>query len=169
MDNPHIQDVEIAYFAGLIDGEGTITLERTGNRRMNGITGLSPKIIVANTDLAIIEVCKTYFKRLGVKPHIKSQLAGKYNRGKTMYWVTIQGLSKCKKVLPKLIPYLVGKAGQARLLLDFIDHRGNSQEAKGKPYGEYEMRILDQIRSLNHRGVSETEDHGLRHKIMKGK
>ena len=30
MDNPLTQ-VELAYLAGLIDGEGTVTLERTGN------------------------------------------------------------------------------------------------------------------------------------------
>lgn len=164
MDNPLATEIEIAYLAGLIDGEGTITLERSGNRRLNGMMGLSPKIIVANSDMAIIEQTFKTFARLGVKAHIKRQERGKY---RTMYWVTIQGLAKCRKVLPFIIPHLRGKVAQAMILVKFIDYRGDSNGAKGKTYGDYELRLVDQIRALNHRGASETEDYGLRGKYQR--
>jgi len=159
MDNPHTTEKDLAYLAAIIDGEGTVTLERTGKRRMSGVMGLSPKVIVVNSNEAIVQHVTNLFTKLGVKPHIKSQDRHPHRK---MYWVTVQGLSKCKKILSQLMPYLVGKIAQAQLLLEFIAYRGDSQMAKGKPYGPVEQGILERIRALNFRGVSETEDHGLR-------
>ncbi|HDZ13365.1 hypothetical protein LCGC14_0643850 [marine sediment metagenome] len=165
MDNPLTQ-VELAYLAGLIDGEGTITLERTGKRRMNGVMGLSPSVIVANTDTSIVQWVVTSFERIGAKPYIKTQTPSQKNkRCKPCYWVIVKSLTKSKKILTVVKQYLIAKRAQADLILEFIQIRGDSQGAKGKPYGEREMRILDQIRALNYRGVSETEDYGIRMKI----
>lgn len=160
IDNLHTI-VDLVYLAAIIDGEGTITLERTGKRRLAGVMGLSPKVIVANTNEAIIQHVVNILRRIGVNPHIKSQEAGKYNRGKKMFWITVQGLSKAARVLEKIKPYLVGKLAQTQLVLEFVAIRGESQVAKGKPYGEAELQILNRIRALNHRGVSTTEEHGL--------
>jgi hypothetical protein len=136
MDNPHIREVDLAYFAGIIDGEGTITLERNGTRRAyNGQMGFSPKVIIANTSQPLLQRVFSIIEAIGVNPHIKTQLAGKYNRGKVMYWVTVAGLTKCAKVLRPLLPYLVAKQAQARVVLDFIERRGDPVLAKGKPYG----------------------------------
>lgn len=162
MGNPLVQEVEKAYLAGLIDGEGTLTLERTGTRRLCGVMGLSPKIIIANTNEAIIASSKDIFERLGVRPHIKSQSGSYKNRRKTIFWVNVSGLAKCAKILPHVIPYLRGKVGQAMILVRFIEYRGDPVVAKGKPYGDYEIGLLGQIRALNFRGTSETEDYGLR-------
>ncbi len=165
MDNPLTQ-VELAYLAGLIDGEGTITLERTGKRRMSGVMGLSPSVIVANTDDSLIQWTVTAFRRLGANPYIKTQTPSQKNkRRKPCYWVVVKSLTKSKKILSAVKQYLIAKKSQADLILEFIDIRGNSQLAKGKPYGEREMMILDQIRALNYRGVSETEDYGIRKRI----
>jgi hypothetical protein len=167
MDNPHIRDIDLAYLAGIIDGEGTVTLERNGTRRKgNGQMGFSPKVIIANTNRALIQRITNIESALGVNPHIKVQLAGKYKRGKVMYWATIAGLSKCGRILRPILPYLVAKDGQARIVLDFIDYRGDPIIAKGKPYGEYELGLVEKIRALNIRGMSETEDHGLWRPIM---
>ena len=154
---------ELGYLAAMIDGEGCITIERGGNRRLNGVTGLQPKVIVTNTNEAIVEYVSNLFNRLGVTPYIKSQEIGygTHPRRKRCYWVTIQGLTKTAKILNAIKPYLVGKLAQAQLVLDFIAFRGDAQLAKGKPYGETEWKILDRIRALNFRGKSTTEDHGL--------
>lgn len=159
MDNPHVLNVELAYLAGLVDGEGTITLDRNGNRRLSGVTGLQAVVLVTNTNEAIIQRTINIIKAIGVNPFVKAQEAGKYKRNKRIYWVTVSGLVKTAKVLNAIKPYLVGKIGQAQLLLDFIAHRGDARLAKGKPYGEFEMNILAKLRALNMRGPSETEDH----------
>jgi hypothetical protein len=169
MDNPHIREVDLAYLAGIIDGEGTVTLERNGTRRLSGVMGFSPKVIVANSNRALIQRVVDIFVMLGVTPYIKSQEAGKYSRGKVMYWVSTMSLTKCAKILRPLLPYLVAKNAQARIVLDFIERRGDSQLAKGKPYSEYELTLVQQIRALNFRGMSETEDHGFWRPILAAK
>lgn len=161
MGNPHAQEVELAYLAGVIDGEGTITIERTGNRRLNGIQGLSPKVVVANTDTALIDYCANLFKRIGVKPHIKMQKRGYKTRKKDQYWITIGTLTKCRKLLIPIMPFLIAKHAQAELVMEFIRIRGDTLEAKGKPYGQAELRLLERIRALNIRGATETEDYDL--------
>lgn len=159
MDNPHVQESQLGYLAGIIDGEGTITIERSGNRRLNGITGLQAKVNVANTNWAIIEYVVGILKRLGVNPHIKSQPIGYGTRprNKQCWWVTVGGLTKTAKVLNVIKPYLVGKRAQADLVLDFINYRGDAQLAKGKPYGPFEANLVEKIRALNFRGTPETE------------
>lgn len=169
MNNPHVQDFALSYLAGIIDGEGTITLERSGNRRLCGVMGLSPRVIITNTNEQIIQYCVNLFRLMGVTPYIKTQDVGYKTRRKKCYWVCVSGLSKCKKVLEPLIRYLVGKETQARLVLDFIKLRGLDSLNKGKPYGEEELIILDKIRALNFRGTSETEDYGIRNKIVQSK
>lgn len=170
MGNPHALESELAYLAGIVDGEGTITLERSGIRRLNGVMGLSPKVLVSNTDTAIIQFSINVMERMGVVPHVKCQLGTYKGRRKTCYWLSVAGLAKTKKVLVPLLPFLVGKQAQARLLLDFIEYRGDPVLAKGKPYGDYELGLLEKVRALNFRGASETEDHGLRHQFeMAGK
>ena len=148
-------DSDLGYLAAIIDGEGCITLDRTGKRRLAGVMGLQPKVIVTNTNRAIIQHVINLFLRLGVTPHVKGQLRRDM---KSCYWVMVSGLTKSAKVLNILKPYLVGKVAQAQLVLDFIELRGDSRLAKGKPYGDSEMRILEQIRALNHRGVSTTDN-----------
>jgi len=145
----------MAYLAAIIDGEGMITLERTGNRRLNNVMGLSPRIVIANTNEAIIQHIANLFRSVGANPHIRSRQ--EQNGWKRCMWISVQGLSKCRKVLEAIKPFLVGKFAQAELALEFIRLRGDSQLAKGKPYGPAEMSILDRIRALNRRGVTETE------------
>lgn len=175
MGNPHVREVELAWLAGIIDGEGTITLERNGTRRLAGIMGLSPKVIVANSNEAIIQRTVNLMQHLGVNPHIKTQVSGygrkladgsrTVTRRRNMYWVVCAGLAKSKRILAPVLPHLIGKAEQARVVLDFIEVRGDPQQAKGKPYGEYELSLLERIRALNFRGTTETEDHGIRRRI----
>jgi len=163
MDNPHgICEYELGYLAGIIDGEGTITLERTGTRRKRtGQMGLSPRIYISNTVYSLIMYCTDLFRKLKINPHIKSQDRGKW---KKCYWLSVQGLSKVGKLLKAVLKYLVCKMVHAFLVLRFIEIRGHINCAKGSPYGQEELDILKKIRALNHRGPSETEDYDLWYK-----
>lgn len=163
MDNPHILERDLVYLAAIIDGEGTITLEKAGKRRNHAIPGLIPKIVVTNTNEAIIQHVINLFQNIGVTPHVKSQTPnGVRRRNRTCYWVQVTGLVKCKKVLTQIKQFLVGKISQANLLLDFIEFRGDPQMAKGKPYGQFELGILERVRAINFRGVSETDNRDVK-------
>lgn len=162
MGNPHAQETELAYLAGIIDGEGTVTLEWSGRRAKRSLMpGLRPTVHITNTDEILIQHCLNVLKKFNIKPQIRSQPVGYKSRKKRCYWLKIQGLSRVKKLLEPIKPFLIVKSAQAALLLEFINHRGDPRLAKGKKYGQVEKGILDKIRALNLRGASETEDRSI--------
>lgn len=164
MGNPLTLENQLAYLAAMIDGEGTVTIERMGGWRkgVERAKGLSPRLYVTNTNPAIIQYVVDIIRKIGVTPHIKTNFSG--GRNKRCYWVSVQGLTKVRKVLEAVMPYMVGKLTQAQLILEFITFRGDNP--KGQKYCEVEYGILDKIRALNFRGVSTTEDHELGRKFI---
>jgi len=95
MEN-QLAPISNVWLAAMIDGEGTITLQRTGKRRVStGEMGLQPIIIISNTNQAIIEASRIFMEELGVNPYIKSQSFGRNGRGwKTEYKLQVGGLTK---------------------------------------------------------------------------
>lgn len=143
------------WLAAMIDGEGTITLQRTGKRRVStGEMGLQPIIIVSNTNQAVIEASRIYVENLGVNPYIKSQSYERLQRGwKPEFKLQVTGLTKVPKVLEAIRPYLCGKLAQADLVLEFCRSRISKGKPKGFVYDDRELEILRAIRGLNARGV----------------
>ena len=152
MDNQHTNLIGLAYLAGIIDGEGCITIERNGKRRKStGRLGLQPSITVTNTDCNLIAHCEQIFASIGAQAYIKSSIAGK--RNKRCYWLVCKGQEKVRTALKALLPYLVAKRGQAQLTMKFIESRTTDGHPKGKGYSDDELALMEDIQELNQRGV----------------
>lgn len=159
MDNPlaKLDEIALAYFAGLVDGEGTITIIRTGQIVADGGRSLRPQVEVTNTNPVIVQHVIDTFYKMGAKPYIDTRASK--NNWKAAYKIVAYGLNKSKKVLTCVMPYLLAKKAQAELVLEFIESR-NSQPYNCH-YTDRDLNIYRQIRTLNHRGLaSETEDYG---------
>ncbi|RKY38523.1 MAG: hypothetical protein DRP75_04355 [Candidatus Omnitrophota bacterium] len=156
MGNQHPLEIDLAYLAGIIDGEGCITIHRTAQRRKNsdGKT-LQPMLTITNCDSNIIARCQEILNRLEINGHLKSSSIRRPSSWKTCYWFTVSGF-KIKRILDAIKPYLVGKQGQCELVLNFINSRLSKGTPKAFPYDENEKEIVNQIHQLNQRG-SETE------------
>lgn len=138
------------YVAGIIDGEGTITIcrsEYTTNRKAeNGrparqyhTTGFSLKISVKNTDLKLMKWLKSrfggeWYADKGKQPiNWKSSYAWYY------------GAESKQDFLLAILPYLIIKKEQALIALEFL-RIGNIQNPE-KRQGLYEKIV-----ALNQRG-----------------
>lgn len=141
-----------AWLAALIDGEGSIMLvERTpdsGRRRH-----LRAVVSVSNTDTRLM---KSLLREVGqgrVYTHKNPR------RGVYAFTWRLTGLESLKW-LPKLIPYLVIKRRQAKLLIEAIELGQKLAPIKGEEYDWALMprlkrrreEIMLQIRSLNRKG-----------------
>lgn len=94
--------IEIAYLAGIIDGEGCIRLAKCYSKNAGR---LHIRITVANRSLKLVKWLK---KKTGWKYNIHA------NSG-AFYWrVTSEG---ARKILKLILPYLVIKKAQAKLAL----------------------------------------------------
>lgn len=133
-------DTEAAYIAGLIDGEGCLTIGKKTKDRYNA------HLSIANSNRKILEwvVIKTKLGIIYSRPGtIKS---------KVVYRVEFR-VNEIAALLITILPFLVGKREQADLLLEFIGCR----HTPGRGPKPIELRIqheliCEEIRALNKRG-----------------
>lgn len=128
------------YLAGIIDGEGCITI---GAGRRNDCINYNAIILVQNTSKELIDWLQKYF---GGYVYLSKKETDK-NKAAWMWRITKQ--KEVELILLAVLPYLVIKREQAKILLSFVRlPSGKNPEVRGKLY--------NQIRLLNTRGKSVT-------------
>ena len=143
---------DLAYLAGLIDGEGHLTIEssvKAKNRTSKHPEGYRTHVVlvnVTNTDVPMIEwLYYTFGGRLYL------QLPNdKYRRMKTIYRWTMYG-PLIDSLLPQVIPYLKTKKQQAEVIMQFRTTVSRDYRSGGLPPGTLEFReeLRKEIRRLN--------------------
>jgi hypothetical protein len=127
-----------AYIAGLIDGEGTITVKRD-KRKQWAI--FSPHVRISMTDKEPMMTIKGWLEKAGFHPsELRSQ--------EVDYFYGFQ-LCRSKEIidfLEAIIPYLIAKKRHARVLREFCKSR---TENFHKPYTKSELDLISEIRALN--------------------
>ena len=121
-----------AYLAGIIDGEGTIRVNRTTHRHYVGQDyQYDAAISVGMTNRNVIEILSKY---LGAKMYIERVPE---NRKQIYRWV-VSGNRIIPKILKKILPYLIVKKKQAELVLMFCEgyKRGIDKVRKCRKCGE---------------------------------
>lgn len=117
MDN---QQVRLAWLAGIIDGEGTISVEINRRATRKVLVEFQAFIQVVNCDQKIIDECQAIANTLGVNGYVWEQRrAGRKN----LTILRFSGYTRGRKVLQAILPYLVGKREQATLFLDIANRR----------------------------------------------
>jgi hypothetical protein len=133
-----MNELDWAYLAGFIDGEGTITIASDGRK-------FHPCVSVANTDYAVLEWCITFVGNGGVSSKKKYK-----DYHKQSYYISWR-YDAALNIMSKCLPYLKVKRKQAELIL-----------SKWKMYtprnGKYtedilikKSELIKQIRLLNKR------------------
>ena len=101
-----LKETEIAWLAGIFDGEGSARIYRrkVGSRRF-----WTQVQAVSNTDFSLIQRITTDLDELGVKYTLRKDI----NRGKPHYSycgdVRINGRKSVQKFLTTILPYVTGK------------------------------------------------------------
>lgn len=142
MDNQHGTPTatQLAWFAGILEGEGSITLNvrRKEWKGWKGI-GIDLQIQIVNTDGYIVEECADILQGLiGTAPRLveRGRIPDRtttdgtvWRQNRAMMMVGVAKMAHIKIVLEATMPYMIGeKKARARLVLKFIERR---QAAKG--------------------------------------
>lgn len=134
-------DVDLAYLAGIIDGEGSVAMRRNGNKKQLWFT---PALNIYNTDRDLIYWCRDVLQALGAGVHV-----GQHTRAhgrKVQYVLTIQRMESLLNVLPRIIPFLRQKKYRAELLLEFSQRRIGR---KGEQYSSHDLEVVALVYEAN--------------------
>ena len=112
------REVDLAWLAGIIDGEGCLSLDMKLSH--NGKVYLMPKIRVINTDVRMIQKTARIYLELGVVFYYNiNKKRREHYKDQTAIIISSQGSSV--KVLNAIIPYLANKKSIAECMLNVIE------------------------------------------------
>ena len=146
IDNPQERpDAELGWLAGCFESDGWFSLHK--NKMPGGTYQYQPACGLVNTDPIYMASAIKILKKHKIPHHIctRSQLGfGKKN----IHQLQLQGLKRCKRFLPLIIPYLrSAKIIRASIMLEFIEYRLSCQ--RNKKYTEVEDEMFARFHSTN--------------------
>lgn len=146
MDNQQGKTLDLAWLAGFIDGEGSITFKVQRGKRLRGMSLVYyyPDIRICNTDQPTLKTVTDILDANHLPYHV-SHRGAELKPGWHAAWdIEVKGLKRCEHWLEVITPYLRTKQHKAYLMLEYINSRKNY--AIGTGYTVREQEILDQLR-----------------------
>lgn len=133
-------EAEIAWLAGIIEGEGTVALSCWQRKR-----GVKPKVGVEiklyNTDSGLINKAIEIVRKMGINPYItqremspmKMANGDKYGGKDPMLMVGVKKLGDTFRLAKSLRPWFFGdKAGRLDLIIDYLSQRLEKTVTNGR-------------------------------------
>lgn len=141
---------DLIYFAGIVDGEGTITIHRQ-TRAQTGNESIHCRVMVANSHEPLMRwIHETFGGKLQVPRSTRSP-----KHKPVMNWYA--GSTEATRLCERLIPYLKVKQRQAEIVvaLGALGYQRGGKAARWVPDDVRAARrpLVQEIRSLNHRGL----------------
>ena len=141
-----VQEVDLAWLAGIIDGEGCFSIFI--NNRKDAINpSISANLTITNSNCLLLNRCKEILDALEIKYLYQDPKNG-HQRGRRVMRVKIKNYSSLKKIVELLLPFFVGKADQAKIVLEFVSLAGQ----RGKLRYEDRNILMNKIKELNRHG-----------------
>lgn len=147
-------ELELSWLAGIIEGEGWISLllYKNNQKKGNSTPAFTPCIGMCNTDMIIVEKVKSMFQKLGIKYRYQKRYKGIGSDGVSRKELAeISVVSKCNiRILGNaILPYMIGeKKNRVELVMKFLDLR-DSKPSSGpySSYGNEEFAIYETLYS----------------------
>lgn len=171
MDNQQATLTELAWLAGVMDGDGWIgfTLARDDRSKQRRTMVVKTEVRLVNTDEEIINKAHEIWNKLGVNPYRRNKK--KKNR-RRIHEIATKNMTGCLKILTRIRPYLAGnKKDRAQYMIWFIQSRkrkdfiripdskycGDGPRKLTPPYTDNEIEWIEKCRYLQANGrASET-------------
>jgi hypothetical protein len=141
-------ETELAYIAGIIDGEGTVCIfNSTGKTKGIVYPRGRPILSVCNTDQRIVRWLK---EKVGGRAATVRRAQNPRCK-QTYVWET--GWQHARAVLEACLPYLIIKQDQARLFIEYCKTCKHYGKGKVPPdVCARRQEIIEQVAKLNKRG-----------------
>lgn len=135
-------ELEVAYLAGIIDGEGTLTLAHRRRNEERGWENIEPHLSISNTDPNLMQ----YLSQLLGAPFYAAR-EKRNHKWKQSLIISISAFVELEALLSRVIPYLVVKRRRAEIMLALVRRR-----LARLPYTDEDRQMVREFRQLNRRG-----------------
>lgn len=143
----NLSEVQKAYFAGYLDGDGTITITHSKNKNR-------PKWIGFQKDVSLITRVKWFAEELQrlIGGDLRSFIYYDSRNKKEGYRVGFTNQESALVFLREISPYLILKKRQAKSMIGILEERLALRALKGNsaPITSFTWEEAEKIRSWNH-------------------
>ena len=147
----NLTEVDKAYLAGLIDGEGCISVYKVRNKQCKNGFSIKCNLRINMVDAEAIDY---FHKKIGIGSVHRIIKGG--NRRQQKLW-SINSGSQVSAVLKEILPYLKIKVKHAQNLLEFREGIKNTPHLTTREYAR-QIRHCEMSRELNKTGRDNLED-----------
>ena len=130
-------NVQLGYFAGLLDRQGYIALTGAGGR-------IRAEISIPTKSERMAKLLGGFLQRIDIEYMLKK----KAYKGSPRYIVKISNLVALQKICPMLLPWVVERE-RIKIILQFVKSRLSTTHGKGAPYSQKERDLKDELDKLN--------------------
>jgi LAGLIDADG-like domain len=131
---------DVAWLAGIIDGEGCVSMAKTGT----GGRTFSPRLHIDNTSLKLMRKVQQVIADLGLKiPKISER---RY-QGKITFKLQVIRIPDLRVLLNEILQDLTVKKAQAEEMLFFCESRLNKPKYH-EPFNEREKAVFQRLKDL---------------------
>jgi len=120
---------DLAYMAGLVDGEGCIHINHTNIGSKKSTLNYCLRITVGNTDIKMLKFCK---KKFGGNLHKRSPRKNPNITGRLPSYKWYLCGKNAGKLVELIFPYLITKKEKAKIALEFMKTFEENRVGKGK-------------------------------------
>jgi len=141
----------LSYVGGLIDGEGSIMITRSTSGYGRKTPSYTPRIKIAMTDIEAIEYV---FESTGFGKINKEVDRRDGGIRKVIYQWQVHSLEKCKEFAELILPYLVVKIPQAKLMIEYCSRfciQNKCMDGVPKDERSYREDMYEKMHKLNMR------------------
>ena len=146
-----LTDMDKAYLAGLIDGEGCISVDKVRNKQCKNGFSIKCNLRINMVDAEAIDY---FHKKIGIGSVHRIIKGG--NRRQQKLW-SINSGSQVSAVLKEILPYLKIKVKQARNLLEFQKKQERGHRPTSREY-DHQIHHYEISRELNKVGCEPLEN-----------
>lgn len=161
MDNQQERfDVELSWLAGIIEGEGWVSLILYKNRQKKGfLPAFTPCIGMVNCDELIVNQVKYMFEKLGITYRFQIRKANIGTDGisrKARQEISAISSKNVRVLANAILPYMIGeKKERIKKVLAFLDLRDSKpRRGPSAKYGQAEFDIYNSLYSYKGKTTS---------------
>lgn len=113
-----ISRVDLAWLAGILEGEGHIVLFYLNNK-----TRIGANLGVTNSDARMIKRVSEIFSAMNITYYYTLKSPSKRNSKRFVLTITVAGFTSCRRLSNAVMPYLVSKKDQAMTMVEYCNYR----------------------------------------------